>query len=283
MVASFDEFLKYCHLRPYGVNWDYGNLDEPLPDTTAELFATNATILNRLVPLAKLRSACLSAALPVNLQRALVRGTWTRAVLLGQEKIALELSPLLGGLNPQLKPFADQYKSAPDAASRRFTAAFIFLKFPGMCPYVRIGVERSAHLDERDDLRDNWWYAGNPAIESTADNFGYERPAKPFAGGADSIWHPVFLTESEKETAIAQSRSLYDLPAAASYLARITTEWAAKHPKDERIPEALHRTVQLARVGCTDSLSHDICRKAFTILHKEYPESEWTQKTKFWY
>ncbi|HKA53560.1 MAG TPA: hypothetical protein VKJ47_07840 [Candidatus Binatia bacterium] len=61
---------------------------------------------------------------------------------------------------------------------------------------------------------------------------------------------------------------------------RLVITWAKEHPDDPRIPAALHRAVKSARYGCT---SGELSRQAFQLLHKRYPESEWTRKTKYWY
>jgi hypothetical protein len=73
------------------------------------------------------------------------------------------------------------------------------------------------------------------------------------------------------------------LPTEPDYFAKIVIPWSGKHPKDERVPEALHLTVKASRYSCTDSESGKYSRKAFQLLHSKYPDSAWTKMTPYWY
>ena len=60
-------------------------------------------------------------------------------------------------------------------------------------------------------------------------------------------------------------------------------DWAAAHPGDQRLAEALHRVVRATRLGCTTDASGNVSRDAFTLLHKRFPKSEWAKKTPYWF
>ena len=62
-----------------------------------------------------------------------------------------------------------------------------------------------------------------------------------------------------------------------------TLDWAQKHPDDPRLPEALHRAVQASRYRCTDADTGKYSKQAFNLLHRKYPKSSWTARTKYWY
>jgi hypothetical protein len=281
IAESFEEFLRYCHQRPCGFTFD--NDYAPQPAGTQELFTADASILNRLVPLRLLQAACSSSSLPANLRASLLKATWVRSFLLQEDSVALSLRSNLGTMCPQLRPFLEQYGSANDEDSRRFAGAFMLLKFPGLQPSIRTGVERSVPIDRKDDLRDNWWYSGALAVEASAEA-AYVRSVSHHTGENEvSVSPSSFLSEADIEIAEHEVEKLTTLPAAATYLGMIATDWAKAHPQDPRVPEALHVTVQVSRVGCSDSMSSKFAKKAFTILHRQYPKSEWTKKTKYWY
>lgn len=281
LVESFEEFLRYCHQRPCGITFDddYGLQ----PAGTQELFTPDASILNRRVPLRLLQAACSSLFVPENLRFSLLRATWVRSFLLEEDSVALALRTDLGMMSPQLKPFLDRYGSAEDEDSRRFAGAFMLLKFPGLRPSIRVGVERSTPLGKKDDLRDNWWYTNDLAVDASAEAIYARGYSEHRLDKSESVSPSVFLAESDRQAAQNQIEKLSSLPAAATYLGMITTEWAKAHPQDPRVPEALHITVQVSRVGCTDSMSAKFSKRAFTILHRQYPKSEWTKKAKYWY
>jgi hypothetical protein len=73
------------------------------------------------------------------------------------------------------------------------------------------------------------------------------------------------------------------VPTAPDYFGRIVLSWASKHPKDERVPEALHLVVKSTRFGCSDAASGDYSRSAFRLLHARYPDTAWAKMTPFWF
>ena len=71
--------------------------------------------------------------------------------------------------------------------------------------------------------------------------------------------------------------------AAPEFFGREALAWAATHPTDARLAEALHRVVRATRLGCTTDGSGDVSREAFTLLHKRFPRSEWAAQTPYSY
>jgi hypothetical protein len=51
------------------------------------------------------------------------------------------------------------------------------------------------------------------------------------------------------------------------------------------VPEALHRLVVVTRYGCRngDASIEQISKAAFDLLHKQYPKSQWTAQTPYWF
>jgi hypothetical protein len=41
--------------------------------------------------------------------------------------------------------------------------------------------------------------------------------------------------------------------------------------------------VRASRYGCTESTGENYSKQAFELLHKRYPESQWTKKTPYWF
>ncbi len=282
LVNDFNEFLRYCYQKPCGI-YQEDEAGCTIKTDTLQLFTAPAAIMNKYVPLTLLDSACHGTLLPPNLRAELLRATWTRSFLLRRENITLGLGSLLTALNPELKPFIDQYDSAKDEGSRQFTGAYILLKFPGLQPAIRIGEGRLSELGDEDDFRDNWWYPEDLEYVAKARSIymrgcyfnGDEEP--------DSVQPPDFISKEDQREGETEVEDLYSLPVAATYLAGIVNSWSKAHPEDPRVPEALHRVVEVCRVGCSDPSSQGGEKEAFNILHKRYPDSEWTERTKYWY
>jgi hypothetical protein len=67
------------------------------------------------------------------------------------------------------------------------------------------------------------------------------------------------------------------------YFAPAVLDWAKAHPDDPRVPEALHFFVRATRFGCVDKSIGPYSRRAFDLLHKKYPQSEWAKQTPYWF
>ena len=74
-------------------------------------------------------------------------------------------------------------------------------------------------------------------------------------------------------------------------LARIVFDWidrtqssARTAQESEQIAKALHDIVRATRYGCRRAgYTGDISYEAFRRLHREFPDSEWTQRTPYWF
>jgi hypothetical protein len=71
------------------------------------------------------------------------------------------------------------------------------------------------------------------------------------------------------------------MQAAPEYLAAQIVAWAGNHPADPRAAEALHLAVRAVRYDCGGKPGAS--KEAFQLLHRQYPNSEWARKTKYWY
>jgi hypothetical protein len=86
------------------------------------------------------------------------------------------------------------------------------------------------------------------------------------------------LAQAEKERA-----KISGVGAAPLYFAPVVLEWAKARPDDQRVPEALHFFVRATRFGCVDKSIAPYSRRAFDLLHKKYPQSEWAKQTPYWF
>jgi len=93
----------------------------------------------------------------------------------------------------------------------------------------------------------------------------------------------TFLTAEEQAQATREWQALDRIESAPDFFGREVKVWAATHPTDARVAEALHRVVRATRFGCTTDTSPDASREAFTLLHKLFPRSEWAKQTPYWF
>jgi hypothetical protein len=295
LARNLDEFLKYAQRMPVGVTFDYDGRElpeDPGTDVAARMTgraffdADSAWILNERMPLSVLQAGAHRHSLPDHLRRELARAAWVRAVLLEREEVGKELVLILEKLAPELKGALQPYLSASNPDARKFAAAFIMLKFPGLWPYVRAGGGRRTAINRIDNFRDNWWCS-----------FGQEGP-HDFWNENMKLWvstplrrlypeskfdFPDFLDQAQRATALKEWDTLVAAGTAPNYLCQQVLHWARQNPTDPRVPEALHLAVKSTRYGCTDERTGRFSRAAYELLHRRYPGSEWARRTKYWY
>ncbi|HYL62262.1 MAG TPA: hypothetical protein VE077_06535 [Candidatus Methylomirabilis sp.] len=314
-----------------------------------------AVILTQKLPLRLVADAAKSNALPAELRTNVAIAAWTRAILLKNDAVANEMTPILGDLLPEVKPALAEYAAAPAGDQRDFTAAFEILHNPGFRPFVSASPGRGwfysvneSRFSTLDEFEDNWWCAfprpnpphvlhpggivASPHFLSEQDRAGAgkesaalvvspsadQQPDQPdayfvrdyyrmfstlsqplqlvYPGGVVSS--PHFLSADERAAAEKETAALAALPSAPLWLGQTAIAWAKAHPEDSRVPEALHQVVSAWRYGCTESSQSPVqqtsteekqgnapnySKEAFEILHRRYPESEWTKKTPYWF
>jgi hypothetical protein len=267
------------------------DLNQPKPSKQLPLLnAYAAHVLAQQMPLAKLVESARSTALPNPLRREIARSTWMRAILVGDISTADQLQPLLSELDNPLWTMMAPFRSAStnghktNAAKKNddskndgkiFAAVFLTLQNPGLQPTVREGLVRSTTLGELDNFHDNWWC--DNLADSRADD-GRDQNAQAHATAP-----PSFLSSDDDKAAQSDLAKLAEAGPAPNFLTAAVLAYAAHHPDDARVPQALYLAVRSTRYGCGDKETTNWSAKAFRLLHQQYPKSEWAEKTKYHY
>ena len=277
LARNLDEFIKFAQRMPTGIT---NSMDgegeipielthshipkhlEPYTKGLARLDADSTEIMNKRLPLSLIKSIAFSSSLPAHLRRQVALAAWVRAVILDQDETAQSLAAQTIKLMPELKDSFNAYLTAESREARQFAAIYLMLKHPGTRPYVDPGVGRITPVPRLDDYRDNWWCA--PELKQPLD-------------------FPDFLTPMQEATANSEWQKLMAFGAAANYLCQQASAWAKKKPTDPRVPEVLHLAVKSSHYGCTDKATAKFAKQAFQILHRQYPNSSWAKKTKYYY
>jgi len=285
LSQNLEEFLKSVQRVPAGISDDSDGREIPDQEDTKEttkgdkLFfdLDGANAFNSAMPVALIMDAASSKTLASNLRRDVTQAAFARAALLDERETASRAAALLQDMYPQLKEFLSGYQRATTPDARRFAAAFLSLKFPGLRPYVTAGTGRRSALEEIDSYRDNYWCAEPPTPENVP--MGEDEEAKK---KAKPIPAPEFLRGS-KALAATQTAAVQALGTGPNYLCRTAIAWAEKNPADPRAPEALHLAVRSTRYGCTDDQTGRWSKAAYDLLHRRYPNTTWAKNTKYWF
>jgi hypothetical protein len=266
LARDWNELIEYGLLTPVGETNEERSTVYPIydiasysPDLAADsrlLIPVAGAAINRFASLAEISRLQQHPALPERNRRELALAGFLRAALPGKDAEANAFADAAIALDGELAVLFADWKAAPDAAAKKFTAAFIALRNPGLSIDLWPTWGRGTPIDEIDNLRANWWCALS------------ELPAE----------RPAFLEGKE-----APPDAAFGWAAGPNRLGQEVIAYAKTHPDDPRLPEALHLTVKATRYGCYGEPYLDTSKGAFGILHKRFPKSEWTQQTPYYY
>ncbi len=267
MARDWTEFLRYSTRRPVAVDYGDGNPDQPFaPGTPSKAIAFDADSvvpMNRMVPLSRWVDAASNALVPPELQADIAQAGWVRAVVLQDRDAARALAARLAQLRPDRAAGMRGYLAESDPRAAQFAAMFLVLRNPGFSPELRVGLDRLTPVAKLDEFRDNWWNL------------------QPVTAAVSA----PFLPEPDRAEGARQAGQLRkDAANSVNYLSAAAIEWAKAHPDDSRVPEALHLVVEATHYGSSAGASSSpYSKEAFSLLHRRYPNSPWTQQTKYWY
>jgi len=269
VARNWEEFLRYSLRRLENATTDRDGRETPgeaipLPDGTMFGFDNDViTAFNSSVPLHLWINASGNPALPAYLQLRVAQSGWIRAVMLGRYEEARTLLRRVVELNPGATEGAKGFLSASssDPEQLRFAAIYLYLRAPGLAPDLRDALVENENLVTPHVNRMCPW---DRAVSSKGDL--------------------RFLTLQDRQAGKAEDRAL---TAAEQWQATLTLRevlaWAARHPDDSRVPEALHRAVMRSFYGCKDEETRKYSEMAYRLLHTKFAGTRWAAETKYWY
>lgn len=270
LAPTLEEFLRYSLVIPVEMGFDDGGsqLWPEEPAVPPPLVLTDEAIahLNRSVPTRELaRLAGLAELLPADWRQRIGLAAWVGAILEQDAAVAASLVPVLRPLVPPALAADLEAWLGAEGAQRDFLAHWTILRWPGLSPRIADDVGRRTQLDEMDALRANGW----------CEKGGLH-------GSSELV--PVRFLSAGVQQAAASDEPWPDLKATALEIGPKLVTYAEAHRDDPRVPEALHRLVRFTRVGCAwgDEVG-GVSKRAFDLLHRRYPRSEWAAKTPYWF
>jgi hypothetical protein len=276
----------------------------PLP--TAQLGSRQAEALLALLPTSALLDAADRFEKPHPLRDALIRTAWLRAWLLEDRPLLRWASAKLSALDPAL---ARDLRDA-DATWTRSSADQIRLLMVLRNPALTMRVfyddgttfrssakprQKPGEPDATHSNDGNWWCQSNldAAREAILRDTWFSATDWIEGASIEPLYRwaatsaPLLGLVDQKEL-----DRLAAIPSAPETLTNRTLAWARSVSWFDRlmgwdrdVPEALHLAVRVTRWACrSDRVPHGpSSRRAYAILHRDYPDSEWARKTKYWY
>jgi hypothetical protein len=282
LAKDIAEFLTYAQQVPATFSWDDDGREIPAEgeELSGETKALNGKVLfdsdatrlfNEKFPLSIWRQAAETKSLALHLRKDVAQAAFLRAVILGDFKTADALVPTLKSVLPELNTYLDKYSAATQPDAKRFSAIYMWLKFPGFEPVVDSGIGRQTLApSDQDSYRDNWWCTASYDAETPSPKVSNEMI-------------PRFLADSQRAAGEKDYATLSAIGAGPNFLSKEVIQWATKNPADVRVPEALHLAVKSTRYGCTNKETARWSKAAFDLLHRRYGKSAWAKQTPYWF
>jgi hypothetical protein len=280
LARDWNEFLRFSLRRPEPNVVEYDGKEAegqeaPLSTGTAPVFDSDARhLFDSHVPLALWVDASRNKTLPPHMQVRIALAGWVRAVWLGRSEEARSMMQRVVELQPDAADVAKGFLDAREPGEARFAAVYVSLWAPSVCPYLPGAEDRTANLASPRALFADIWGRRQSCWYPHRD----ENPGR---------LHPRdtgFLTAEQRAAGDEEAQQIeFAQPWQATYLLKESIGWARTHPDDQRVPRALHMAVAASRYRGTDADTGKYSEEAFNLLHRRYPRSEWTGRTKYWY
>ena len=281
IASSWPDYLRWASLEPLKLPWSDGaaarlpsNFNRITTNTT--LFHRGATnLLNSYFTASMIDDVIDTPGLSDYQRGRLAIAGWTRAMLADDIDMALKLSPRIRRHVPWLEGDMAQFEEGSD---RYFEAARIVFDYPAFSPWLQWGAGRVYTGDRpyrqipdhvtRGSTWGGWWCA------AWRDS--------PISEGI--LRGPRFAGYSDRELAAVRKLVEYRATAATSSFGPYVIRYAREHLDDPRVPRSLHRLVFATRHACyVGTAPGRISQAAYALLHEHFPDSEWAERTPYWY
>lgn len=226
--------------------------------------------INSALAVSDLLELAQERALDQPLRNAIAAMAWLRADLLGQGDAALRAAAILEP-SGEFTDAARAYRAAATPEARRHVVLLAALRLritTALDDYEPHLTRAFKPFSVDDTAASNWCRA------RVADRYGANDPEQPPAPPETAI---------EPAQRAREFAALDALPTATGFIGKHVMQRAQSHPDDPELPWLLYVVVQSTKGGCLDPDSHALSKQAFTLLHKRFPDNEWTRKTPYFY
>jgi hypothetical protein len=240
-----------------------------------------AAVFNSRMPLERLVAAAESTQLPTRLRLRVAQAAFTRSVLLKRPAAGVRAARVAATLAPSLRADLSRYIAATDDAARDRLAVLTLLRTPGLS--VNVGGRDDDNSYSRDTpartfghaFPRNWWCAVENGVGDGAVRLLV----------TDGVPFPPFITEAERRDVLNEVDALTRVGSPRAHLAAAAIEWARARRTDPLAAEALALAIEGWRWSRCEAEppKSALPSRAFALLHRQFPQSEWATKTKYWY
>ena len=218
-----------------------------------------------MVPFSLWVDAASNPIVPPYIQLRIARAAWLRAILLNRMTDARDLMQRIIALEPQAAEVGQRFLAADNLEEASFAAVYLVMLDPQLVPAIPRFYEPTTALGKSGYFQTSAWTFSHTEDQPT-------------------ILDLSFLSAKHRAEHVAEWKLLQASEKwEGTFLARTTLDWVGKHPNHPLVPEVLHRAVMATGLRSNGGQNGKYSEQAFNLLHRKYPKSPWTVRTKYWY
>lgn len=182
---------------------------------------------------------------------------WTRAIAMGDYATADEFTERVSIGRASTSHLYQRYAKAQGAEAKKHSATLILVNAPELTP--------------------------NGQTNQPGCGVGFADQVSLHA-----LW-PAFLDQTSRNTAEREAKQLKAIASRSDWLGPSLLAYAKANLNDAEVPKALHFFIAATRLEHIDWRDPKNkgrphwSKQAFVLLHKNYPNSDWARKTKYFY
>jgi len=278
IAMTWPDYFRWSSLQPLSLPWsdDFArqlppNFHQITGDTT--IFSNGAIdLLNSYFTPSMIEEVIGTLDLSEYQRGRLAIAGWTKAMLADDLESALRLSVLIRRHVPWL---ADELERFEQGQDKHFEAARIIFDYPAFSPWLDKGVGRLTNNQFR-QVPDQVTRGGTRAWWCSS-LYGIRTRDEVLQG-------PLFSRYSDADLSAIMEVGEYWETAATTSFGPHVIRYARDNLDDPRVPRTLHRVVFATRNACNArSAPGNISQAAYALLHEHFPDSEWAERTPYWY
>jgi hypothetical protein len=214
--------------------------------------------------------------LPATLRARIAGAAWIRAALLDKVDEGRAAGALLAQLAPRTVDAVTRYGRAASAVERRHIVLVEAVR-AGLAAQLAMDAEPVTTVATDDGTASAW------CSFKTGDAAGEPRVADAFRQRAFAWRLPPLPDTGHADQRRDELARLGALKSATGVTGDDVLAWAVTHPGDAELPWLLHVVIMSTRGGCLDPDAATLSHRAWSLLHKRFPDSEWAKKTPYFF
>ncbi|MCX6789897.1 MAG: hypothetical protein NTZ42_04850 [Candidatus Gribaldobacteria bacterium] len=273
--VSLDDALPFMYRKIVAVIDDFAPISI-LDGKDSEMDSKAARVFNEYIPIDEWDRLFSKDSFYPQILEGLRLITFVRASILNRFDIADNMATLLAKNNKDIEKELHDYLNTQNSDDKKYLSVLFMLNHPNLDDTISYALQGVPIYSNKGNYsyHSNWWCSYLP----TESDYYKEYRDKY------SVEVMKYLVSEQDANKASVESAIIDSQFPSNYFSEVVINYALKNPLYPGIPEALHLAVDSAKfASCSNAESGALSKRAYDILHDNYPDNEWTKETPYWY